>query len=227
MITQRYVPNASIWRRHVQDGTSEWSPMSVLAALGLAFAIIVLVELPDKTLVATLVLSTRYRVGPVLIGVASAFAVQCMVAVVAGGLLHLLPHRWLEVAVAVLFLGGAALLLGQARKSPDDDDDVDGADLAQTREAKPTWRIVLTCFSVLFIAEWGDASQLATAALVARTGQPWAVGLGAWLALTGVAVIAAIAGRWLVGRIPLRSIHLVAGCVFAAFAVVALIAAAA
>jgi Ca2+/H+ antiporter, TMEM165/GDT1 family len=196
--------------------------MSVLAALGLAFAIILLVELPDKTLVATLVLSTRYRVGPVLIGVASAFAVQCVVASVAGGLLHLLPHRWLEVAVAVLFLGGAALLLGQARKNADDD-----VELTQTREAKPAWRIVLTCFSVLFIAEWGDASQLATAALVARTGQPWAVGLGAWLALTGVAVIAAIAGKYLVGRIPLRLIHLVAGCVFAAFAVVALIAAAA
>jgi Ca2+/H+ antiporter, TMEM165/GDT1 family len=196
--------------------------MSVLAALGLAFAIILLVELPDKTLVATLVLSTRYRVGPVLIGVASAFAVQCVVASVAGGLLHLLPHRWLEVAVAVLFLGGAALLLGQARKNADDD-----VELTQTREAKPAWRIVLTCFSVLFIAEWGDASQLATAALVARTGEPWAVGLGAWLALTGVAVIAAIAGKYLVGRIPLRLIHLVAGCVFAAFAVVALIAAAA
>jgi putative Ca2+/H+ antiporter (TMEM165/GDT1 family) len=197
--------------------------MSALAALGLAFAVVVLVELPDKTLVATLVLSTRYRVGPVLVGVASAFAVQCVVACVAGGLLHLLPHRWLQVGAAVLFLGGAALLLGQARKGSDDDD----VDLAQTREAKPAWRVVLTCFGVLFIAEWGDASQLATAALVARTGQPWAVGLGAWLALTGVAVIAAIAGKYLVGRIPLRLIHLVAGCVFAAFAVIALVAAAA
>jgi Ca2+/H+ antiporter, TMEM165/GDT1 family len=96
--------------------------MSLLAAFGLTLAIILLVELPDKTLVATLVLSTRYRAGPVLIGAASAFAVQCVVACVAGGLLHLLPHRWLEVAVAVLFLGGAALLLTEARKKPEDDD---------------------------------------------------------------------------------------------------------
>ena len=77
----------------------------------MTLGVVLLVELPDKTLVATLVLATRYRHWPVLVGVASAFAVQCVIAAVAGGLLHLLPHRLLEAAVAVLFLAGAALLL--------------------------------------------------------------------------------------------------------------------
>ncbi len=194
---------------------------SLLAAFGLTLGVILLVELPDKTLVATLVLSTRYRHWPVLVGVSAAFAVQCVIASVAGGLLHLLSHRWLEVAVAVLFGVGAALLLNEARK-PEEDDDLE---LAQQRDELPSWRIVVTCFGVLFVAEWGDASQLATAALVARTGEPWAVGLGAWVALTVVAAIAVVAGRYLVGRIPLRLIHIVAGVIFTVFAVIAVIAA--
>jgi putative Ca2+/H+ antiporter (TMEM165/GDT1 family) len=191
-----------------------------LAAFGLALGVVLLVELPDKTLVATLVLATRYRHWPVLIGVASAFAVQCVIAAVAGGLLHLLPHRWLELAVAALFLLGAGLLLNEARSESDDDD----VELAHEREELPSWRIALTCFGVLFLAEWGDASQLATAALVARTGEPWAVGIGSWIALTTVAALATVAGTFIVGRIPLRLVHLVAGGLFSAFAVVAIVA---
>lgn len=195
--------------------------MSVLAAFGLTLGIILLVELPDKTLVATLVLATRYRHWPVLVGVGTAFAIQCVIAAVAGGLLHLLPHRWLEVAVAGLFLAGAALLLNEARHATEEED----VELAQEREVLPAWRIALTCFGVLFVAEWGDASQLATAALVARTDEPWAVGLAAWIALTGVAAIATVAGKYIVGRIPLRLVHLIAGVLFTAFGVVAIIAA--
>ena len=50
-------------------------------------------------------------------------------------------------------------------------------------------------------------------------------GSASWVALTGIAALAVVAGKYLVGRIPLRLIHLVAGGVFAAFAVVAIVAA--
>jgi hypothetical protein len=56
-----------------------------------AFVLIVPVELPDKTFVATLVLATRYRALLVWLGVTAAFGIQCLVAVVAGRLLTLLP----------------------------------------------------------------------------------------------------------------------------------------
>jgi len=196
--------------------------VSFLAAFGLALGVVVLVELPDKTLVATLVLSTRYRPWPVLAGVAAAFAVQCVVACVAGGLLHLLPHRLLEVAAAVLFLGGAALLFWSAPAGADQNDD----ELGVETQERSTARIALTCFGVLFLAEWGDASQLATAALVARTNDAWAIGLGAWAALSGVAAVAVAAGKYVADWIPLRLIQLAAGAVFTAFAIMALIAAA-
>jgi putative Ca2+/H+ antiporter (TMEM165/GDT1 family) len=68
-----------------------------------ALALIVPVELPDKTFVATLVLATRYRPLLVWIGVGLAFTVQTAVAVTAGGLLTRLPHR------PVVAVAGAAV----------------------------------------------------------------------------------------------------------------------
>jgi putative Ca2+/H+ antiporter (TMEM165/GDT1 family) len=186
-----------------------------------AFGVVLLVELPDKTLIASLVLSTRYRPRPVLVGVALAFAIQCVIAVTAGGVLHLLPHRAVEGAVAALFALGAALLLREGFSDPESVD----LDETAARAELPFWRVVATAFGVLFAAEWGDASQLATAALTARLDNPIPVGIGAWLALVGVATLAVVAGRVIMRRIPVRVIHRVAGVLFAAFAVVAAAAA--
>src|SRR3954447_25410709 len=111
--------------------------MSSLTAALLAFGVILLVELPDKTLVASLVLSTRYRTRPVLLGVASAFAVQCVIACTAGGVITLLPRRAVEAVVALLFAVGAVLLIRESMRADDD-----GVELAETRQAAPFWRIV-------------------------------------------------------------------------------------
>jgi Ca2+/H+ antiporter, TMEM165/GDT1 family len=189
--------------------------VTFLAAAAIAFGVIVLVELPDKTLVATLVLSTRYRPRPVLVGVAAAFAVQCVVAVAAGHLLHLLPRRAVEGVVAGMFALGAALLV---RESVDEPEEIT---LDEVRQNVPARRAVLTAFGVLFAAEWGDASQIAIAGLAARLGRPVAVGVGAWLALVAVAGLAVVAGRLVVKRVPVPVVHRVAGAVFAVFAVLA------
>jgi putative Ca2+/H+ antiporter (TMEM165/GDT1 family) len=195
---------------------------SFLAALGLAFGLVMLVELPDKTLVASLVLSTRYPPRPVLVGVAAAFATQSLIAVLAGGVLTLLPKRGVEAAVALLFALGALLLI---RESMADDDDVK---LADARESLPFWRVALISFGVLFAAEWGDASQIATAGLVARQRgieHAAATGLGAWAALVTVAALAVVAGKVIVARVPLRLVHRIAGALFTVFAVAAAVAA--
>lgn len=192
-----------------------------LAAFAIAFAAIVLVELPDKTMVATLVLSTRYRRPPVLAGVATAFALQCVIAVTAGGLLHLLPHRILEAAVAVLFATGAVLLFRES-VAPDDEP------LAPDAPPEPGLsdrRVFGISFGVLFAAEWGDASQLATAGLVARYGQPVATGLGAFVALLCVATLAVLIGKVILRRVPLRLVHRIAAVAFTVFALVAAVAA--
>lgn len=188
-----------------------------MLALATTFAVIFLAELPDKTMVATLVLTTRYRAWPVFLGVISAFAVQCVVAVAFGSVLTLLPDRLVAAVVAVLFGVGAFLLLREGF-SHDGETEQD----ASTQVSASFWRSAITSFGVLFAAEWGDASQLATAGLTARFGSPIAVGLGAWLALTAVAGIAVLVGRRIAGRIPTHLIQRVAGFVFAAFTAVAL-----
>src|SRR4051812_33973273 len=82
-----------------------------------ALVLIVPVELPDKTFVATLVLSTRYRPLLVWIGVGLAFMVQTLVAVTAGGLLTKLPHRPVVAFAAVMFLVGGVVLLRGAKRA--------------------------------------------------------------------------------------------------------------
>jgi hypothetical protein len=117
-----------------------------LAALAVTFGVILLVELADKTLIATLVLSTRYRLRHVLAGVTAAFAVQCVVAVAAGHLVHLLPRRAVEAVVAGLFALGAALLVRESLSEPGE------IALDEARQNVPTRRAVLTSFGVLFAA---------------------------------------------------------------------------
>jgi putative Ca2+/H+ antiporter (TMEM165/GDT1 family) len=184
-----------------------------LTALVATFLVVLPVELPDKTLMATLVLTTRYRPVPVLAGVSAAFFVQCLIAVAAGGLLDLLPHRLVAVVVAALFGFGAYLLLRRHHEAEDA--------AIRTHAEKSPLRMALASFGVLFAAEWGDASQLATAALTARYDAPLAVFLGSFLALVSVAALAVVAGRQLTKRVPLHLIQRGAGVLFAAFAVLA------
>ncbi len=184
------------------------------------FALVLPVELPDKTLLATLLLTTRYRPWPVFLGVIAAFAVQCVIAVAFGGVLTLLPDRVVSGVVAALFGVGAVVLLraGCARSAEPDQEEPDIPPEEHSR-----WRVVLISFGVLFAAEWGDASQLATTALTARYGAPVSVGLGSWLALVVVAAVAVLIGESLRDRLPRRWLQLGAGLMFAVLAVLALL----
>jgi putative Ca2+/H+ antiporter (TMEM165/GDT1 family) len=188
----------------------------VSVAVALTTLVLVLpVELPDKTLMATLVLSTRYRRLPVLLGVSAAFAVQCAIAVTAGQLLTLLPQRLVAGLVAVLFAIGAVILLRGGRE---EDADVTAAKAAR----RGPLAVAATSFGVLFAAEWGDASQLATAALTARYEDPVAVFAGSFTALVTVAALAVALGGVITRRVPLRLVQRVAGVLFAVFALIAL-----
>ena len=186
--------------------------MSLLLALTV-FALVFPAELPDKTLMATLVLATRYRPLPVWLGACAAFAVQCLIAVTAGQLLGLLPHRVVLLVAAALFAVGAVVL---ARTDDDADDVVDAS-------PRGALHIAGTAFVVLFAAEWGDASQLLTAGLTARYDDPVSVFVGAFLALATVAGLAAAMGRSLVRVVPLRLVRRAAAVLFAGLAVVTLV----
>lgn len=196
------------------------------ATVGLAFILIFPAELPDKTFIATLVLSTRYRRLAVWIGVAVAFAVQSAIAVAAGGLLSLLPQRLVLGITFLLFAAGAILMLvsglrarsAELAEEEEEAEEFEESALRRAGGSTSTLRIAITSFVVLFTAEWGDLSQLLTAGLAARTGEPLSVFLGAWLALIIVAGIAVLIGGWLQKRVALWRIRLVSAAVLAALA---------
>lgn len=186
--------------------------MAELAVIGIAFAVTFLAELPDKSMFASLVLATRYRAAAVWAGVASAFTVHMAIAVTSGQLLALLPHRVVDCVVAGLFVAGAVYLwvisFGPAH--------VEGADAARQGGRPPCFlRIAATSFTVIFLAEWGDITQLTAANLAARYN-PLLVFTGATLGLWAVAAIAVTVGAKSVNLIPVAWINRVTGLILLA-----------
>jgi len=152
------------------------------------FGVIFIAELPDKTAVAALVLATRYRPWPVFLGAALALTIQSAVAIAAGKLLSLLPARPVHVGAGLLFLVSAVVMW---RGDGDDEE----TNLGASKTEVTFFRAFVSTFGVIFIAEWGDLTQLGTAALAARYGKAVPVFLGATLALWAVAGLAVFVGH--------------------------------
>ena len=179
-----------------------------------AFATVFPAELPDKTMIATIILVTRYRrPGWVWLGAVSAFPIHVIVAVAAGSAISLLPETLVKVVVATLFAVGAVLLFRSARNPEEEDTDTEIVTGATVRAT------VLGSFGLILLAEWGDLTPLATASLAAKSGAPISTGVGALLALACVAGIAATFGRQIVARFPIERINYVGAAVFAGLAV--------
>ncbi|GLX23965.1 MULTISPECIES: TMEM165/GDT1 family protein [Streptomyces] len=183
--------------------------MFSFSVLAIAFGVVFLAELPDKTALAGLMLGTRYRASYVFAGVAAAFAVHVALAIAAGSVLTLLPHRLVQAVVGVLFLAGAAMLL--LKKNDEDEEVKPPAD-------QSFWKVSGAGFMLILVAEFGDLTQIMTANLAARYDNPLSVGLGAVLALWAVAGIGILGGRTLMKYVPLRLITKVAAAVMAALA---------
>jgi len=182
-----------------------------MAVILVAFAAIFVVELPDKTFVAALVLSTRYPPFMVWLGVSAAFFVQTVVAVTAGSLVTLLPDTVVKAVSAAIFLLGAIVLFRAARHADEEEAKEEEEYAAKATSPKTGFAAALASFLVLFAAEWGDLSQLLTISLVAKYGQPLSVFLGAFLALITVSGLAVLAGRWLLGHVKLSTVFYLGG----------------
>ena len=167
-----------------------------LAAAGTSFLIVLPAELPDKTVLACLVMGSRYRPAFVFAGAAAAFTVHVVLAVTAGSLLGLLPHRPVQAVAGVLFLFGAVLVWRQHRQEEGEDD-------AERERPSRLLPVAGMAFAVVFAAEFGDLTQMLTVGLAARYGDPLAVGIGSVLALWLAAGVAIIGGRSLLKVIPM------------------------
>lgn len=193
-------------------------PATIVAAFGTIFV----AELPDKTMLATIVLAARFkRPFVVWVGAAIALTAQMFIAVVAGRVLELLPDRPVRIAVAILFGVGAVVLW----RTSDETVHEEAEHLVpEARLEWPAWRISATVMGVVFLAEWGDLTQLATASL-ASGGEALSVFVGATAAMVTVAAIGVVAGQSLLRILPERILRKVAATIFATLSVVALVSA--
>jgi putative Ca2+/H+ antiporter (TMEM165/GDT1 family) len=171
--------------------------------MGTVFGLIFVAELPDKTAIASLVLAAKYRTSWVFTGVALAFLLHVVIAVAAGSLIGLLPHRPVEGVVGALFLIGAVLLWQRGARSAEELED---GPVGETAADLGFTRVAATSFAVVFVAEFGDLTQILCANLAARYHAPLSVGIGAVLALWSVALIAMLGGRSLARVIPITAI---------------------
>lgn len=197
----------------------------LLAALGIVFV----AELGDKTQLVALGLGARHRLGPVLAGVALAYAATTFLSVVAGGLLGAaLPERAIGIGGGILFLAFAGWTLRHPGEVPGEDGEPgeDGAEGAEGEgdatspepAARPTAVLVASVAGAMFVAELGDKTMLATATLASR-GNPVMVWIGAAAGIFLAGAAGVVLGHLLGRRLPERATARASAALFAVFGV--------
>lgn len=200
--------------------------MAFWTAAGSTFVLIFLAELGDKSQMLAIGLGTRHRLWPIIVGGLLAAATAMALSVVVGGLLATaLPAATIALVGGLIFLAFGLWGLWPRAESVAPEHDTA---LRPTRgEARPLgpgrarrlWGAsVLTAFSTIFIAEFGDKTMLVSATLATR-GDQFAVWLGATAALTINVALGAAIGRLLEGRIPPRRLEIASGALFAVIGV--------
>ncbi len=186
-----------------------------LSATGASFLLIALAEIGDKSQLVCMTLAARHRGLPVILGAIAAFAILNLLAVLFGAAVAAWLPAWVvTLAVAVLF---AVFGISALRYEEEDED--------ETIDEKPGHGIFATTFLLIFLAEFGDKTQIAVAGLGSSTDSS-AVWTGATLALATTSLLGVLAGRKFLHKLPLHWIHRISGVFFlllAAFALFKLI----
>jgi len=178
------------------------------------FGVIFVAELPDKTALAALVLATRNKALPVFFGAALGLTVQSLIAVGAGSLLAQLPSRYVQIGSGVVFLGCAILMWIRPPEAGDE---------GEAKEPTGFWKTLWTVFAVVFIAEFGDLTQIGTAAFEAKYHSWVVILVASTLALWCVAAIAVFVGNRAGKLLDPRITQKVAAAIFAGIGVVLVI----
>jgi Ca2+/H+ antiporter, TMEM165/GDT1 family len=183
-----------------------------LEAFWISLIAIFLAELGDKSQLMAMTFATRFKIGPVLLGITIATTVVHLLSVAVGGLIgDALPTTAIEVVAGLAFLGFAAWTLRGDELTED-----------ESKKAQRTTRNALIAVTVaFFLSELGDKTMLATITLATQHG--W---VGTWIGST-VGMVAADALAILVGRLlgrhlPEKIVRYGAAAAFAVFGVILL-----
>ena len=184
-------------------------PESFSVALS-TFALIALAEIGDKSQFVCVALAARHRHWPVILGAITAFLALNTLAVLFGaGVAAWVPERIMAGLVSLLF---AAFGIHALYKQ-DDDESEDAVEMSDHG-------IFITTLVLIFVAEFGDKTQIAVAGL-AGSFDPLPVWLGATAALVMVSILGVWAGRTVLQRLPLLWLHRISGAIFLLFAFLA------
>lgn len=183
-----------------------------LSSAGATYLLIVLAEFGDKSQLVCMTLAARHRGMPVVLGAIASFALLNLLAVLFGAAVAAWLPAWLvTAAVALLF---AFFGINSLRFEEEDDDE--GVD------EKPGHGVFATTFLLIFLAEFGDKTQIAVAGM-GSTAEAVAVWAGATAALATTSLLGVYAGRRLLNRLPLVWIHRVSGVFFLLLAALAVL----
>ena len=184
-------------------------PESFSVALS-TFALIALAEIGDKSQFVCVALAARHRHWPVILGAITAFLALNTLAVLFGaGVAAWVPERIMAGLVSLLFAAfGVHALYKQV-----DDESEDAVEMSDHG-------IFITTLLLIFVAEFGDKTQIAVAGL-AGSFDPLPVWSGATAALVMVSILGVWAGRTVLQRLPLLWLHRISGAIFLLFAFLA------
>ena len=186
--------------------------MDPFVAFWTTFTVIALAELGDKTQLLTIVLASRYRRLPVLLGVIASLSLLSLVAVLGGSVIF----RYVPVSI-VRALAGVSFIIFAFWTLLEKETDVekDGACLTgSSKKAKTSLIIFSYCFCLMFVAEFGDKTQLATIVLASGMYEPVSIFLGAVLAFVVVDAPCVYAGKKLSEKVKIRHIKLGSAVLF-------------
>uniref|UniRef100_A0A8C5BDW7 GDT1 family protein n=2 Tax=Gadus morhua TaxID=8049 RepID=A0A8C5BDW7_GADMO len=217
-----------------------------------SFSVIIVSELGDKTFFIAAIMAMRYNRLTVLVGAMLALGVMTCLSVLFGYATTVIPRIYTYyVSTALFAIFGIRMLREGLKMSPDEgqeeleevqaeikkkDEELQRAKLANgvadveagSGNAQPQrkWQsfispIFLQALTLTFVAEWGDRSQLTTIILAARE-DPFGVAVGGTIGHCLCTGLAVIGGRMIAQKISVRTVTIIGGIVFLAFAFSAL-----
>ena len=186
--------------------------MDPLLAFWTSFIVIALAEVGDKTQLLAIILSTKYGRLPVLLGLMMALSLLSLVAVLCGTIIFdIVPLVYVKILAAISFIVFAAWTFIEKDRG-EDEGEVERAE--NDRKYKRTARVFSYVFGLVFVAEFGDKTQLSTIVLSSTLHEPLWIFLGAVLAFFVVDAPCVLLGKKIAERVNVRHIKIVSGIVF-------------
>jgi putative Ca2+/H+ antiporter (TMEM165/GDT1 family) len=187
-----------------------------VAALAVAFGVVFVAELGDKTQLLALDFGARFSLRTVAFGLALGYGLANIIATIVGGVLGAaLPDRPIEIIGGAVFLGFAALAVRRATSDSSDDEDEGHA---ASVHGTTTLSVVASIAGLIAVAEMGDKTQIATATLASQSS-PVGVWIGATLGAASSGMVGAVAGNMIGHRISARALQVASAALFALFGI--------